>query len=749
MKRIILYIILFLIPSHLLSQDLEGRVVEIKDGNEKPIAQANIVWEGTNIGSVSNDNGYYKIKFPDNYPSTLIATFVGYKTYKQKFNRQQIKRSVSYKIIMEASVDLEEVNIEGKINTNSLSIIDPVNVQTISIGELEKAACCNLSECFETNSTVDVSFTDAITGAKQIKMLGLDGIYTQITHENMPLISGPSSSFGLSYVPGSWIQSINIIKGTGSVINGYSALAGQIDVQYYNPSNSPKFLYNTHINKDGKIENNLILSKREGVWKSNLYAHLTYFNKEIDNHGDYHDHTDHSDHKGDNFMDMPKMKQINILNKWENKDNGPYNMTLAARLILDDRLGGQLSNIPIEDRYVYEMSNDIIDIFSKIGMPQAEKPGISMGLQSSYRRHNQNIILGDRNYDIFQENIYMNFIRQTFINTKDNILKYGVSYNSDRFIESLNGSNINNKFTDLTRKDDLYGIFSEYSFEDEFINIVIGLRSDYYNNTDNLYFLPRFNFKYNPTENSVIRLSSGKSFRISNIFTENLSYLISNRLIEVPDMNQLLPELAWNYGVNFAHCFYLNGREGQISFDVYRTDFQNQIIVDIEEEGVISFYNLEGESYANSFQVDFIYQLFNNLDMKMAYKINDIYTTFTSSTERVPLTPLDRALINIAYTTESDRLSIDLTSNYIGKSRLPSHSLLSAAYSDPFFIYNTQITTRFNNFEVYVGGENLLGYTQENPILDSNNPNSNLFDASLIYAPIMGRSLYLGLRYKI
>ena len=179
------------------------------------------------------------------------------------------------------------------------------------------------------------------------------------------------------------------------------------------------------------------------------------------------------------------------------------------------------------------------------------------------------------------------------------------------------------------------------------------------------------------------------------------------------------------------------------------THFNNQIIVDIEQEGVISFYNLEGESYANSFQVDFIYQLFNNLDMKMAYKINDIYTTFTSSTERVPLTPLDRALINIAYTTESDRLSIDLTSNYIGKSRLPSHSLLSAEYSDPFFIYNTQITTRFNNFEVYVGGENLLGYTQENPILDSNNPNSNLFDASLIYAPIMGRSLYLGLRYKI
>jgi len=274
------------------------------------------------------------------------------------------------------------------------------------------------------------------------------------------------------------------------------------------------------------------------------------------------------------------------------------------------------------------------------------------------------------------------------------------------------------------------------------------LRADYYNNTDTINYLPRLNMKYNPTEDMAIRFSAGKAFRIANVFVENASFLASNRMISLEELN---PEIAWNYGMNITYCFRLFGREGTLNADAYRTEFVNQIVVDIEEQTELSFYNLDGKSYANSMQLDLAYELFNRFDVKMAYKINDVKTTFgVGGVEKTaPLTPENRALLNFSYATNFDKWTFDLTANYTGKSRIPIHSALDEEFSKPFNLYNAQITKRFRYFDVYLGGENILGYKQNTPILGADTPDLDIFDASLIYAPVNGRMIYVGFRYKI
>jgi outer membrane receptor for ferrienterochelin and colicin len=730
-KKIIIIAIVLIANIKLTAQQIKGRVVEIQDGKEVSLPGANVVWEGTQIGVTSNSEGFYVINQPQSYPATLVVTYVGYQTYKK-----EIPEWNHYHIVMKSSVDIDEVKVKGKVNTYEISILDPINVQTISTGELEKAACCNLSESFSTNATVDVTFTDAVSGAKQIQMLGLDGVYTQITQENMPLIRGLTSSYGMSYVPGTWIESIQIIKGTGSVVNGFESFTGQINLEYFKPESAPKLFWNAYTNSEGKLENNLQFAKQNGNWRSNLFTHVSYFDKDIDKNDD-------------GFLDAPKLMQINVLNRWVYEGSDKYRISLTARVLNEDRIGGQLPDL--ENPYKVEIHNDLIEFATKTGLLQLNDPGKSVGLQTSFRKHNQTFNFGNKNdYTGLQESVTLNLIRQTYIGNTNNVIKYGMSYFADRFTEKMNG-------TDYNRVDLVSGVFSEYSYKkDDYFTLIAGMRADYHNKFG-MQYLPRLNLKYNPTEKTVVRISGGKAFRIANIFVENSNYFASNRNIIVS--SDLNPEVAWNYGVNLTHCFYLNGREGTLNFDAYRTDFNNQVVVNIETPGELSFYNLDGESYANSMQADFFYELFDNFDVKMAYKINDVHSTFNRKDKTVPLTPKTRALINMAYATNFDKWKFDVTWNYIGESRIPNHSLIGVQedvnlvdgelFSAPFYLINAQITKKFRKFDWYLGGENLLSYKQENPILSVDNPYSDIFDASLIYAPVMGRILYFGLRYKI
>ena len=731
MKKIIIIAIVLIASLNTKAQNqIIGKVVEIvKDGSELPIPGANVYWEGTTIGAATQGDGNFSIVEPTAFPATIVVSFVGYQQYTQL-----IEANTQLHIYLTPSLELKEVKVKGKVNTTKFSTVNSINMQTLSTGELEKAACCNLSESFSTNATVDVTFTDAVSGAKKIQMLGLDGAYTQITQENMPLIRGISSAYGLSYVPGTWIESIQIIKGSGSVVNGFESFAGQINLEYYKPESAPKLFWNGYTNSEGKLENNLLFAKKAGAWKSNLFTHVSYFDKEVNNYGD------------DEFLDIPKIKQVNMLNRWEYNKNRNYNITLTARGLVEDRLGGTIENAL--NPYDVNIHNNLLEFTSKTGAIQPNSPGKSAGLQTSFRRHYQTAIFGENEYKGLQESAYFNLIRQTYIGNTNHKLKYGTSYYADRYTESFSGY-IDTAFTDKVRVDLMTGAFSEYTYKwGESFDLTAGLRADYYNNTKHFHYSPRLNMKYNPTEKMAIRFSAGKAFRVANVFVENASFLASNREISVGNLS---PEIAWNYGANITYCFYLFGREGTINADAYRTDFENQIVVDIENQDELSFYNLEGESYATSMQLDFAYEVFDRFDIKMAYKINDAKSTYDDEgIKETPLTPKDRALLNLAYATNFDKWMFDVTANYVGESRIPVHEDILNNFSDPFYLYNAQITKKFKSFDVYVGGENLLGYTQENPILGTPIPDSNTaFDASLIYAPINGRMIYAGFRFKI
>ena len=717
------YIVLIALQISALFIYAQGHVEgKINDQKGLPLIGANIVLENTSIGTTTDANGKFHLDFNGEFPFDIKVSFIGFQS-----KNVTVKDNSFLTVSLSESVEIEEVTVESKASTTELSMVNPLQVQKISSKELQKAACCNLSESFETNATVDVSFTDAVSGAKQIKMLGLDGIYTQITQENVPLIRGLSSAYGLSYVPGTWIESIQIIKGAGSVINGFESFAGQINLEYFKPENADKIFWNFYTNSESKFENNLQFAKNTGKWTSNLYTSINFHSKEVDENEN-------------GFLDMPHMKSINVLNRWLTETES-YKINLIGRVLFDEREAGQIRSI--SNPYKVLIDNTLLEFNSKSALKMYDKIGKSVGLQTAFRRHKQAIKFGLTDYNALQESAFLNLIGQTFISTTDHLLKYGISYYADRYTENYETTNFDR--VDLTT-----GIFLEYSYiSPSELTIVAGIRGDY-NNTHGFEYLPRLNLKYNPSDQTVVRLSAGKAMRVANPIAENTSYFASSREFEIQD--SLGVEVAWNYGINFTHCFKLFEREASLNADAYRTDFENQVIVDLEDPTKLRFYNLDGESYSNSIQFDFNYELFDRFDVKLAYKINQVYSTYDGEKMLAPLVPENRALVNFAYATDHiNKWMFDATWNYIGESRIPYHPLIedNKTVSDPFYVINSQVTKKFKTYDVYLGCENLLNYKQENPILGGDDPFGSNFDASIIWAPVMGRLIYTGIRLKI
>ena len=751
MKKYIILIITICIGIQAESQNINGKVLEqISSEKFNPIVGANVYWENTNIGTVTDKNGLYSIQEAPSLPATLLVSFIGYEVSNMELVDEQ------YIFYLAPNLELEEVNINSRQKSSKFSTIGTLNVETLNTEEFEKAACCNLSESFETNATVDVVYNDGVSGAKKIRMLGLDGIYTQITQENFPLIRGLSSSYGLTFTPGPFVESIQIIKGVGSVINGFESFSGQINIEYFKPDCEESLYYNLYGSLEGKVENNLRLVKKNGKWKSNLFAHFSLHEKDIDNNDD-------------GFLDMPHITNFNFFNRWK-YENENIGLQFYARGFIEERIGGTIENR--SNPYLVEINNKLIELSSKTGFRMPEKKGKSTGLQTSFRVHEFDAKFGANQYNGLQKSVYFNLINQTYIKEEKNILKFGLSFYADEIDEDIieynlatvdSGQVIASWYSQEVyaekRTDVMPGAFAEYFHRwGELISITSGLRADYYNKTEKIYAIPRVNIKYNPNESTAIRISGGRALRNSNFISDNISLLASNREISFRD--SVLPEIAWNYGINLTHCFYLFDREGTFNIDFYRTDFENQIVADIEDQGILTFTNLSEIpnhiSFSNAFQIDFAYELFNRFDVKLAYKINNSKTSYLggptydfSSLLETPLLPKNRALINLAYSNNAADWLFDATLNYIGKSRIPSHESIDSEYSDPFSLINCQITKKANNFDFYIGVENLLSYTQENPILDSYNPSSDKFDASLIWAPVMGRKIYFGLRYKL
>jgi len=745
MKQI-LYILL-LVPTIVFSQEsISGVILESNDKNQEiGLSGANVYWLGTQVGTVTDIDGNFALSYKSEY-NKLVISYVGFKTDTLTINAPKI-----IKHWLQSTDDLDTVTLKSRKQTTAKSYFKATNVINVSSDELLKAACCNLSESFETNPSIDVNFVDAISGTRQIKMLGLTSPYILIATENIPSIRGASQAYGLSFIPGTWVESIQITKGAGSVVNGFESIAGQINAELVKPSTDDKLFVNLYGATSERLElNTHINTKVNDKWHTGLYIHGNTHNKE-------------HDVNNDGFLDMPKFDQINLMNRWQYIDTKKgFVSFINLKFLNDEKQTGELDFNPNTDKlstnnWGSEIDTRRYEVAAKFGYVNPNVPWQSLGVQAAYSSHKQESYFGLNVYDIKHNSLYANALYNSIISDSRHKIKTGVSYTYDQYDELVNT-------TDYKRTENSVGAFFEYSFDDlELLNLTAGVRIDHHNLLGT-FITPRVHARYSPWGKSAFRASFGRGKRSANIFTENQQMFSTSRQINIfnsgGNIYGLDPEIAWNYGFSYLQGFNLFGRKADITLDYYKTDFKNQIVVDWENPTEVSFYNLEGKSFANSFQVEFNYNPFQYFDLRMAYKYYDVKTDYNSGRLERPLTAKHRLFANVGYKTHQEegqlgRWKFDATFNWLSNQRYASTTSNPVQYQLPERTPNVatlsaQITKVFSpKFEVYLGGENITNLRQPNPILGADAPFGGNFDSTFVYGPIFGSMYFAGLRFKI
>lgn len=741
-------LVCLLLPLFSLSQQVTG-VIHGSDGDKKYILPtANVYWQGTVVAAAADLDGKYSIEIPEG-ATNLIASFTGYQSDTIRYSGQSLINFT----LLEGEV-IESAEVEGHRKSSEMNLIDPGVIEVLTEKELCKAACCNLSESFETNAAIDASFTDAVTGTRQIRMLGLDGKFTQIMKDNIPAIRGLSTIYGLGYIPGAWINSIQISKGVGSVTNGYESITGQINVSHRSPDNADKLYINGYFNQAGRAELNAVyrgeVSKK---WETSLLVHGRYADKRWDNNGD-------------GFIDAPLNEDLIIRSEWRYKSKrvfGGYQATVS----LHDQLSGQMGFRPGAEQpsalWGAQIATNRFNASAKTGIVFPEKEWKSIGTQFSFTHHDQESTFGMRDYTGLQTTATANILYQTRINSDKHKIVGGVSFLYDDYEETLDSAA-------WSRQEIVPGAFMEYTIHDlEKFTAVFGIRGDVHNEYG-FFASPRMHARYSFTENASLKVGAGLGYRTPNVIMDHVGILASSReiVIRTPGIAinqfdsynfQLPMEKAWNFGINYLHKFRLAFRDATFSTDFYHTRFVNQLILDLEDVRVAEFYSLDGESYSNSFQAEFRWSPLKRFDWRLAYRWLDVQQQFDEGMLSKPLVATHRGFTNLAYETKPGKKGgqwkFDATAQVVGEKRIPNTSGNEEAFqlkerSEVYTTLNAQVTrVFFDGLELYLGGENLLNYRQPDPIIAANDPYSENFDASLVWGPIFGRMFYAGFRWVI
>jgi hypothetical protein len=719
---------------------IEGTVYEeAENGQRTPLPGVNVYWKIVNEGTVTDANGHYKIPLHERI-GCLVFSCISY----ENDTVHHMVEPAHYDHIFNAVHMLNEVEIAARQKATYINPIKAMAVQEITSENLKRAACCTLAGSFENNASVDVNYSDAVTGAKQIQLLGLSGIYTQMMTEIIPNFRGLASTFGLNYVPGNWMNGIQVSKGTSSVRNGYESITGQINVDYKEPlpNKSEKVFFNLYANSMAMTDFNFNVrtkvGKQDGIM---LFGHVSHNHMKMDGNGD-------------SFMDDPLTTQYNVFLRYNHPHTGRFGCKLGIKALKENRLGGQMDFDPqhrLDEGYNLfgiGINTERYEAFAKCGY-HFDRKDTSIGLQQQITYHKVDSYYGLTDYNANQLSYYANLLFDSYIVNDHHTYSVGASYTYDKYDEHLNDSI-------LQRVEQVPGAFVEYVFNDNHHwSVIAGFRADYNTYYQKMLYTPRLHVRFKTHDDFALRLSAGKGYRSPNILAENSTMLASARVIRFLDTPKM--EDAWNYGLNVTKSITFGWRELILQADFYRTDFVNQIVLDRDADAhEVRIYNLNGKSYSNSAQIEANCEVFKDFDLTLAFRYNDVKMTINDTLREKPFVNRYKGLVTFSYAPKT--WQFDFTTQFNGDSRVPNLNGNATAVANhqnidrsPFYvIMNAQITKKLGErWELYVGGENLTNYKQDYPIISADNPNSEDFDASMVWGPLSGIRGYLGVRFQV
>ena len=730
-------------------QEIKGKVIFISSIGEVPLAGAFVHWSGKSSGVFTNNKGQFIIKNGDN--DKLVASFASYKSDTILIN----KTDSNYLLVLKEQNDLKTAIVIAKRISYGLSKLSPRTTILLGEREFQKAACCNLSESFENAPAIDVSFSDAVTGTKQIKMLGLDGFYTLIGREYMPSVRTLNSYYGLSHIPAAWVDGIQITKGAGSVVNGHESIAGQINVELKKPFGSKKFILDQFASSGGRFETDFMYTK--DITKniaSSLF--VRYGNRSLE-----------FDNNNDGFLDMPITEDFKIMNRWQFFNKNGFEGTANASYHTTHQKAGQ-SNSYLNP-YQIGIDTEVMDFFAKLGKASKKYEYRSFGSQYNLNHSEMTSTYGSnenqKQYIAQTNQGYVNLLYQSIIGNSFHQFQTGVSLLIDETQETYDGFR-------FERTEAVTGLFFEYTYKPrETFSLVGGIRSDY-NSIYGLSVTPRLHGKYRFNDDKTsIRISSGLGRRTSNPLAQNQMLFASGRELEFKMSNPQLAygleqEYALNSGISFEHQFRLTYIPSTIGFDFFNTTFKNEVIMDRENAGKAYFYNVKNGTIANSFQTQLDLEPARRTTLRIAYRMFDVkskyqneFNAYNFTTRQKPFISKHRSFINFTQGTRND-WQFNTTLTWYGSQRIAGgkdtlfdiNNIMQVEdrYAPNFILLNAQVSKLFRKeFEVYIGAENLLNYRQQNPIQNAFNPFSKNFDAGLVWGPIFGRIIYGGFRWRI
>ena len=701
-------------------------------GKHEPVPFAYVVVIGQGVSASADQLGRFRLEAPLTYPLRITASAVGYANDTMTVEAP----AADIMLLLPAVVELRATEVIERQAGTRMDLRVTQGNERITAKELKRAACCDVSESFESNATVDVSYSDAVSGAKRISMLGLDGKYVQIGLENIPFIRGLSTNYGFTLVPGPWINEINVSKGIGTAVNGPNAMTGQIDLCLLDPHEAPPLFTNLYVNNQGRTELNVNTAQRLGKAGANIIMAQGSLNQR-----------DMDDNK-DGFRDQPLTRRFNIMDRWV-QYHGRRTTQVIARYVTDARDGGHTdAHRPGEGpggrHYTVHVANEMADVMAKNGWILRDSTK-SIGILASFRNHTVSSGYGDRAYEGAQLSGYANLVYQQLIGARGDQLKAGVVFQYDAYDERFNDSS-------FARTERVPGLFAEYTRKRERSTLVAGVRADH-NSVYGNVVSPRLHMKVDIGPLTALRLSAGHAFRTANPLVENASVLASSRNIKVE--GPLGMERSWNFGVSLLHKWRWLGRKWELGLDAYRSEFTQQVVADLDRSpGTLAIYMLNGPSFANSVLADVQVELSRTLRAKASYRWYDVRATYDGVLRERPFTPGHRGLLDLAYESRNGRWRFDAFTNLFGTARLPGTAANPADHRLPerspaYATLNAQATVVLGSVELYLGGENLTSAVQRRQILSPEDPFGPYFDASMIWGPTQGAMIYGGFRHTL